>query len=108
MDKPTQTTYYKTRGRNHLTEEEIKLLKCIGNEIRYKILKSLEEEEKCVCEIEEELDREQSLISHHLQSLKECGLIQKRQEGRRVMYNLTNPSISDFLKKVEKLSQDFC
>lgn len=91
-----------------MSKDEVRFLKCVGSKIRYEILQMLGEGEKCVCEIMEELDKEQSLVSHHLQSLKECGLIQKRKEGRKVIYDLADSSIKDFLKNVEDLSKKFC
>lgn len=87
---------------------EIKVLKCIGNEIRYKILQLLRERERCVSEIMEELDKEQTLISHHLQSLHECNLVEKEKDGRKMIYRIRDPSILDFMKQVENLSKRFC
>ncbi|KXA92817.1 hypothetical protein AKJ65_06990 [candidate division MSBL1 archaeon SCGC-AAA259E19] len=89
-------------------EDEIRVLKCLGNEIRYRILKLLEEEERSVSEITEELEERQTLISHHLRSLQDCGLIEKRREGRKRIYRLADPQISKFLAKVSDLAKDFC
>lgn len=89
-------------------EDEVNLLKCVGNRIRFKILQSLKNEEKHVTKIIEELDEEQSLISHHLKSLRDCELIKKRREGRKTMYRIADPSILEFMQQVEKLSKNFC
>lgn len=91
-----------------MTGEQLRFLKCVANETRLQILKLLEGEELCVCEIMEELNKEQSLISHHLQSLRECGLIQRRQKGRKIMYSLADSSVIKFLTDVEDLSRKFC
>lgn len=91
-----------------MSKDEIRLLKCIGSEVRHEILKILEEEEKSVCDIMEELDKEQSLVSHHLKSLRECGLIRKRKEGRKAIYNLADSSVREFLRSVGDLSKKFC
>ncbi|MFP4000764.1 MAG: ArsR/SmtB family transcription factor [Thermoplasmata archaeon] len=89
-------------------DREIDVLKCIANETRYKILKLLEEKERSVNEIIEALDEEQSLISHHLQGIRICGLVKKRREGRKIIYSLANPEISDFLEEVKELSNNYC
>ncbi len=89
-------------------DDEVSVLKCVANEIRFKILKLLEEKERCVNEIIEELDEEQSLISHHLKGIHGCGLIQKRREGRKIIYSLAHPEIANFLKNVEELSGRYC
>lgn len=80
----------------------------MANETRLRILKSLENGERCVCEIMEELDKEQSLISHHLKSLLKCRLVKKRRKGKKIMYRISDPSIIQFLSEAEKLGKDFC
>lgn len=84
---------------------ELRLLKCMANDTRFQILKLLGEREMCVCEIVEKLDKEQSVISHHLQRLRECGLIHKRVVGQKRIYSLSDPSIKDMLKRVRELSE---
>ncbi len=69
---------------------------------------ALKRGERCVCEIMEELKKEQSLISHHLQDLRKCGLIRRRREGKKIMYRLADPSILGLLTNVEKLADKFC
>jgi ArsR family transcriptional regulator len=85
--------------------EESKLLRCITEESRRKILKFLGKEEKCVCEIVEHIGKEQSVVSHHLASLRKCGLVESRQDGKKVMYKVTHPSIVEFLSKGEELAK---
>ncbi len=65
------------------------LLKLIGEESRLKILCVLSEGTHCVCEVIENVDLSQSLISHHLADLKEAGLVEKEMKGRRAYYKLT-------------------
>ena len=85
---------------------ESKLLRCITEDSRRNILKFLGNEEKCVCEIVEFIGKEQSVVSHHLASLRNCGIVQSRQQGKRVMYKVINPELIDFLKMGEKLAKD--
>jgi ArsR family transcriptional regulator len=80
------------------------LLKCIVDDNRRNILKFLGKQEKCVCEIINHLHLEQSLISHHLQILKECGLLQSRQEGKNILYKITNQKINNVLKQIDEIS----
>lgn len=84
--------------------DESKFLRCITEESRRNILKFLGTEEKCVCEIVEFMGKEQSVISHHLASLRKCGLVENRQEGKRVMYKVTDPKLIEFLKNGEELA----
>jgi ArsR family transcriptional regulator len=85
--------------------DESKFLRCIIEENRRNILKFLGNEEKCVCEIVDHLKKEQSVVSHHLASLRKCGLVQSRQDGKRVMYKISHPKIMEFLKNGEELAK---
>jgi len=89
-------------------DKQLGLLKCIADKTRFQILLSLKKSERCVCEIVEKLGKEQSLISHHLQALRGCGLIRRRREGKKIMYRLADPSILGLLTNVEKLANKFC
>ena len=89
-------------------DKQLRLLKCIADATRFQILMTLEDGERCVCEIIEELREEQSLISHHLRALRKCGLIRRRREGKKIMYRLADPSILGLLINVEKLANKFC
>ena len=89
------------------TERQLRLLKCLSDKTRFEILLTLKNGERCVCEIMKNLNKEQSLISHHLQALRRCGLIQRRREGKKIMYRLTDPSILKLLADIEKLSDKF-
>lgn len=71
------------------TTELLYLLKLLAEENRLKILCLLRQGELCVCEILEHFDLSQSLVSHHLITLKEALLVSDRKEGRQVFYSLT-------------------
>ena len=85
--------------------DESKFLRCVTEESRRNILKFLGNDEKCVCEIVEHLKKEQSVVSHHLASLRKCGLVKSRQDGKRVMYKVSHPKISEFLKNGEEIAK---
>ena len=93
---------------DEIEENEIELLKCVGSEIRYRILQVLREEDKCVSEIMENLDKEQTLISHHLRSLNKCGLVEKEKRGRKMIYKISDPTVLEFMEKVKELSKTKC
>lgn len=71
------------------TREAVGLLKVLAEENRLHILRMLKRGEHCVCQIIERLDLSQSLVSHHLKSLKEAGLIRDDKRGMWVYYSLT-------------------
>lgn len=93
---------------NKIEKDEIELLKCVGNEIRYKILQLLKEKERCVSDIMKSLDKKQTLISHHLKSLHECGFVKKKKKGRKVIYRISDPIVLEFMEKIRELSKKKC
>jgi len=49
-----------------------------------------EGEELCVCDLSWISERKQALVSHHLRTLRDRGLVRSRRDGKLVMYSLTN------------------
>ncbi len=83
---------------------EEKFLKCIVDNNRRRILECLGSSEKCVNDIIELTHLEQSLVSFHLKSLKACGLVKSRREGKKIMYKISHQGIIDALKFIKELS----
>ena len=86
-----------------------KFLRIIGEDNRLKILCILKDGERCVCEIVEKLGLSQILISNHLKALRGFGLIDSRQEWKRVYYSINNKTfekynslLTNFLKNYEQ------
>jgi ArsR family transcriptional regulator len=64
----------------------------INDETRIKILRFIDEnDEVCVCDIEQAFDMIQSRISRHLKILKEGGFLKVRREGRWAYYSIRLP-----------------
>ena len=62
-----------TAGRDRAA---LKPLKALAEETRLHLIAYLAERERCVCEIGEDLDLPQSLLSFHLKTLTDAGLAQ--------------------------------
>ncbi len=69
--------------------KRLSLLSLLADKNRLQILCILSKKEHCVCEIESHIDASQSLISHHLSSLKDEHLVMSKKDGRKMMYALT-------------------
>lgn len=82
---------------NSKTKKLQKLLKLIANENKFRIVMHLSQGEECVCDISAKLGIEQSLVSHHLNSLRKEGLITNRKIGSWVHCSLNK-------KEFEKMS----
>lgn len=84
----------------------INLLKCICDETRFEILELLQnDKELCVNDFVEKLKKDQPLVSHHLKTLKKCGIVKSRDEGKKVMYTISNNQLSELISNVTKTSK---
>ena len=76
--------------------------KTLSHPARIKILHSLEQGERCVCDLLEEIDIEQSNLSQHLGMMKKQGIIDSRKEGQKVNYRIVYQSVMDVVCAAEK------
>ncbi|HIP75008.1 MAG TPA: transcriptional regulator [Thermococcus paralvinellae] len=83
-------------------EELLRFLKLVSNPIRYKILKMVKNRWMCVCLISQALGEDQTLISHHLRSLKNMNLLHERREGKLRFYRTNVEKLRKYLKLLEK------
>ena len=82
------------------------LLKCICDETRFEILEMLQNKsELCVNDFVEQMEKDQPLISHHLKTLKKCGIVKSREEGKKSMYSISSNELSELLTNVTKASK---
>ncbi len=87
-------------------EDQARFLKCIGEPTRLQILNLLAGGEKCVCELTSALNKEQSLISHHLRALRECSIVTERQQAQKVYYKLAQGRLASFIIDCQALMKE--
>lgn len=68
--------------------------KTVSDPTRIKIFWILCHSERCVIGLSEMLGISSPAVSHHLRSLRDCGLIDSRREGREVYYKIADNEIS--------------
>lgn len=85
-------------------ERSAALFQALADEKRLRILSLLGTGEHCVCELTEALDVGQSLLSFHLKTLKDAGLVTDRRDGRWVHYSLAPEALGEARAVVEALS----
>lgn len=64
------------------------LLKVLADETRLDVVRQLMGGPRHVGELNESLELEQSLLSHHLRVLKEAGIVEAERDGKAVLYCL--------------------
>lgn len=72
-----------------------RLFHALSDETRLAILAMLGAGERCVCELQADLDAAQSRLSFHLKVLKEAGLVTDRKEGRWSYYALVPVALGE-------------
>ncbi|MGI9566236.1 MAG: ArsR/SmtB family transcription factor [Nitrosopumilus sp.] len=82
------------------------MLRCICDETRFEILELLQKnKELCVNDFVEKLKKDQPLVSHHLKTLKKCGIVRARNEGKKAMYTISNIQLSQLISSITKVSK---
>src|SRR5215211_6101452 len=79
------------------------LFHALSDSTRLAALEMLRGGEKCVCELQDQLDVAQSRLSFHLKVLKDAGLVEDRKEGRWSYYAI----IPDALDEAHDLVVNF-
>ena len=83
-----------------------RMLKALGDPTRLAIFDLLMEGTQCNCEIAARLGLSLSLISHHLQTLRQAGLIQGERDpddARWIYYTVDRDVLQRLLREVKRL-----
>jgi len=88
------------------TKEDLQseILSAICHPSRIKILKALQKQAMCNCEIMPLIGLEQSNLSRHLKSLEKSGILVSWKEGLRVNYHIADERIFQILDLAEKIA----
>jgi predicted transcriptional regulator len=85
-----------------MNEQEIEMLmlflKALADKTRLRIMGLIAEQERSVEEIASLLDLKPPTVSHHLNKLKECGLVSMRANGTVHLYSLNEARLSALLR----------
>jgi ArsR family transcriptional regulator len=77
--------------------------RALGDETRLRLLEVLTTGERCVADLMDTLGLGQSLVSHHLRSLRESGLVTVRREGRWIYYSIAEAALASVRLTVYEL-----
>jgi ArsR family transcriptional regulator, arsenate/arsenite/antimonite-responsive transcriptional repressor len=70
------------------------MLSALGDPIRLRILDALSREQRCVCDLQPQVDVAPNLLSYHLRILREAGLVDSSRRGRWIDYRLSDDAAS--------------
>jgi len=84
----------------------VRTFKALADETRQDILELLGEKEMNVTDICAEVRISQPTVSHHLQILKNCKLVDSRKQGKNIFYfvkkDIVNDVFDNVLQKMHK------
>jgi len=80
----------------------------LANPLKIKIISALKQRESSVSELTNELDVEQSKVSHALALLKKCNIVNVKKEGKERIYSLNKKTVIPMLKLIDEHSRSFC
>lgn len=82
-------------------------LRAISHPMRIAIIDLLSKDNKLsVTEIYERLDIEQATASHHLNILKNKGILDSKREGKKIYYSLKNVTLTDIIECINKCNDE--
>jgi len=77
------------------TDLLLQRFQAVAEETRLRILRLLTGGERCVCDLQDDLDAAQSRLSFHLKKLKDAGLVTDRRDGRWVYYAVVPEALEE-------------
>ncbi len=84
-----------TRAAATELDRAVMLFHALSDPTRLEILEMLRGGERCVCELQDELEAAQSRLSFHLRVLKDAGLVTDRKEGRWSYYTIAPEALAE-------------
>lgn len=84
-------------------DQVVETLKFLSDRNRLRIVTTLAREETCVCDLIDELELSQPLVSYHLAKLRKAGLVRARREARWIYYSLDPEAWSALRTPLEPL-----
>jgi ArsR family transcriptional regulator len=79
--------------------------KALGEEKRLRILGSLTGGERCACDLTGCCNDRQPLLSFHLKTLREAGLVEVRREGRWMYYAVDRDALRELAAQLTDLAE---
>lgn len=80
------------------------VLKALAVPVRRRIVDALATEELCVCHLVDLTGASQSLVSHHLQVLRDAGVVEAERYRQWTYYRLRPPAVRSFASYAAGLS----
>jgi len=87
-----------------ISEKYAGLFKALGDTNRLLILDMLCRGERCACKILEKFRITQPTLSHHMKILCDCGIVNKRKDGKWMYYSINTKGCEKTMKLLKDLT----
>lgn len=84
----------------------VRIFKALAHPIRLRIVKTLLEGSKCVCELNQIVEFSQPNLSQHLKILKDAGIVEAEKVGLNIHYKIKSETVKELLEDAEELVID--
>lgn len=82
-------------------------LRAMAHPMRIAIIDLLHDQKKqSVTEIYKKLDIEQAAASHHLNILKNKGVLVSKRDGKKIFYSLRNETLTEIIDCINRCNED--
>jgi ArsR family transcriptional regulator len=88
-----------------LSKQTAARFRALGEEKRLRILASLADGERCACDLTGCCGDRQPLLSFHLRSLREAGLVETRREGRWMYYAVDRDALRELAAQLTEIAE---
>ncbi|WP_373485419.1 ArsR/SmtB family transcription factor [Acetobacterium malicum] len=85
----------------------VKIFNALGHPIRLQIVKSLQTESLCVCDLNLSFDFSQANLSQHLKILREAGILESKKIGVEMHYRVKLKGITRLLSTMDQTVAEY-
>ena len=97
--------YLRQKRRLHvlgIMEKLVKILKSLADLNRLRIVRAIGKGSLSVSEIIQSTDLAQTLVSFHLKTLRNAGVVRTKRDGPFIYYSLSSPNLIDILDDLSR------
>lgn len=85
-------------------KELAQFIKILGDASRLSIIKAIGGDSRSVTEIINQTDLSQTLVSFHLRTLRDTGVVSTRKDGPFIYYSISNLALLDILEELSTVA----
>jgi DNA-binding transcriptional ArsR family regulator len=81
--------------------EAAECLRTLAHPVRLRMVQLMQQRELTVGELAEACEIPSHMASEHLRMMQHCGFLSRRQDGRRIFYQVAEPAVAKLMECIE-------